>query len=326
VAGLAGIGAINFNMALPVIVIAIFAIGNRLLFTVSVAALLVVAGGWQMLELSASQGRLTRSFFGIYSIRPGPKDSRTLLHGTTLHGVQNLGSPERQRMETSYYAPASGVGLAMQAAPALFGPNARIGVVGLGAGTLACYVRPGQAWTFFEIDPAVVRIASDPKRFTFLSLCQPRPHIELGDARLLIERSPPATADLLVVDAFSSDSIPMHLLTSEAFADYKRLLSPNGLLLMHISNRFFDLEPVVAAAAVSGGWRGAMRTYEPDATVTARNEYKSKWIALSQSPQTLDQLVRGSGEQWDPLTPRPGFAPWTDDYSSVLPLITLSGL
>jgi spermidine synthase len=214
----------------------------------------------------------------------------------------------------------------MQAAPELFGPNARIAVVGLGAGTLACYARPGQSWTFFEIDPAMVRIASDPKRFTFLSLCQPHASIELGDARLLIERSPPAAADLLVVDAFSSDSVPMHLLTSEAFADYKRLLSPNGLLLMHISNRFFDLEPVVAAAAASGGWRGAMRVYTPDTSASARNEYKSKWIALSQSPQTLDALVRGSGQQWAALAPRPGFAPWTDDHSSVLPLITLSGI
>ena len=317
---------VNLNLLLAIIVIAIFAIGNRLLFGVSVAALLVVAGGWQVLELSASEGRLTRSFFGIYSVRPGPNDSRTLVHGTTLHGVQNLGSPERERMETSYYAPPSGVGLAMQAAPELFGPNVRIAVVGLGAGTLACYARPGQSWTFFEIDPAVVRIASDPKRFTFLSLCQPHARIELGDARLLIERSPPATADLLVVDAFSSDSVPMHLLTSEAFADYKRLLSPNGLLLMHISNRFFDLEPVVAAAAASGGWRGAMRVYTPDTSASARNEYKSRWIALSQSPQTLDGLVRGSGRQWEALTPRPGFAPWTDDHSSVLPLITLSGI
>jgi spermidine synthase len=229
-------------------------------------------------------------------------------------------------METSYYAPRSGVGLAMQAAPGLFGPNARIAVVGLGAGTLACYARPGQTWTFFEIDPAVVRIASDPRRFTFLSRCQPAAHIEIGDARLLIERSPPAAADVLVVDAFSSDSVPMHLLTAEAFADYKRLLGPRGLLLMHISNRFFDLKPVVAAAAASGGWQGAARFYMPDESARVRNEFGSRWIALSQSPQTLDRLIRGSGEQWEPLTPRPGFAPWTDDHASVLPLITLSGV
>jgi spermidine synthase len=317
---------ISLNLILVVVGIAIFAIGNRLLLAVSVAALLVVAGGWQMLELSASQGRMVRSFFGIYSVRPGPNDSRTLVHGTTLHGVENLGSPQRERMETSYYATRSGVGLAMQAAPGLFGTNARITLVGLGAGTLACYARPGQNWTFLEIDPAVVRIASDPRRFSFLALCKPDAHIRIGDARLLIERSTPASTDLLVVDAFSSDSIPMHLLTREAFADYRRLLSPNGLLLIHISNRFFDLRPVVAAAAASGGWHAAARTYVPDAGGTARNEYTSKWIALSQSQQTLDRLVSGSGEEWEALTPRRGFAPWTDDHASVLPLITLSGL
>ena len=201
---------------------------------------------------------MTRSFFGIYSIRPGPDNSRLLVHGTTVHGVQNLGSPERERMATTYYVPLSGVGLAMDGdAEQLFGPGARIGIVGLGTGTLACYARPGEQWTFYEIDPAVVRIARDPQRFTFLSSCKPGRPIKVGDARLLIEGEPPATTDLLVVDAFSSDAVPMHLLTREAFADYRRLLSPSGLLLVHISNRYLDLMPVVAAAAADGiGRRG----------------------------------------------------------------------
>ena len=129
-----------------------------------------------------ASGTMTRSYFGIYSIEPGP-NSRMLVHGTTLHGVQNLGSPERNRMETSYYAPRWGVGLAMNAAPALFGAGARVAVVGLGAGTLACYAQPTQRWTFYEIDPAVVRIARDPSRFTFLSGCAPGARIKIGDAR-----------------------------------------------------------------------------------------------------------------------------------------------
>ena len=326
VLGPSDVQVMNFNTVLVIVVIAIFAIGNRLLFTTSVAALLVAAGGWQMLQLSASPGRLTRSFFGIYSVRTGANDSRTLVHGTTLHGVQNLGSPQRERMETSYYATRSGVGLAMQAVPALYGPNARIALVGLGAGTLACYAKAGQDWTFLEIDPAVVHLARDSGRFSFLARCKPDAHIDIGDARLLIERSAPASANLLVLDAFSSDSIPMHLLTREAFADYKRLLSPDGLLLIHISNRFFDLRPVVAAAAESGGWHASARFYLPDAGGIARNEVGSKWIALSPSASTLETLTRGSGQKWDPLVPRPGFAPWTDDHASVLPLITLSGL
>lgn len=308
-----------------VLAVAITAIGNRLLFAASVASLLILGGGWERIELSLAPGTVTRSFFGIYSVRPGPRQSRMLLHGTTLHGMQNLGSPERERMPTTYYAPASGVGLAMQHAPQLFGPNARIALVGLGTGTLACYARPGQDWTFYEIDPADVRIARDPRRFTFLSRCKPDAHIEIGDARLLIERERPSSADLLVLDAFSSDSIPMHLLTREAFADYRRLLSPGGLLLVHISNRFLDLRPVVAAAAEEGGWLAVLRSYQPDAPARARNEGASTWIALSQSPDALARLVRDGRQQWEPLLRRQGFTAWTDDHASILPLISLSG-
>ena len=115
---------------------------------------------------------------------------------------------------------------------------------------MACYARPGQSWTFYEIDPAIVRIATDPSKFRFLDLADPA--IVIGDARLTLDRAPPASADLLVVDAFSSDSIPMHLMTREAFGVYRRHLRPGGLLLVHISNRYLDLKPVVAAAATEG--------------------------------------------------------------------------
>lgn len=310
---------------IALIVIAVVAIGNRALFTASIASLLIAAGGWERLELSASPGKVTRSFFGIYSIRPGAHYSRMLLHGTTLHGIQNLGSPDRERMATTYYAPRSGVGLAMADLPEMFGAAARIAVVGLGAGTLACYARPGQEWTFYEIDPAVVRIARDPERFSFVSRCKPDARIKIGDARLLIEREPAGTVDMLVLDAFSSDSVPMHLLTREAFADYRQLLAPRGLLLVHISNRFLDLEPVVAAAAGAGAWSATKRTYRPDAVAAGQNESGSKWIALSPSRETLDRLIGDSAERWDPLQHRQGFAPWTDDHASVLPLISLLG-
>jgi SAM-dependent methyltransferase len=316
----------NFNRAatIAIITVAIFAIGNRTLFTVATAALLLSAGGWDRLKLSAEPGTLTRSFFGIYLIKPGAGNSRVLVHGTTLHGIQNRGSPERERMATTYYAPLSGVGLAMQSAEGLSGPHARIGIVGLGTGTLSCYARPGQAWTFYEIDPAAVGIATDSRRFTFLSRCKPDARIEVGDARLLIERAPTASTDLLVLDAFSSDSVPMHLLTREAFADYRRVLAPNGLLMVHISNRYLDLQPVVAAAAASGGWSARVRRYRPDAAGFDRNETGSDWVALSLNPGVLDRLVTGSGERWVPLRSRPRFAPWTDDHASVLPLIDFS--
>ena len=311
----------NRLAGLAILAVAIVAIGNRMLFTASVAALLMVAGGWQRIEYSATPGKMTRSFFGIYSIREGPNNSRVLVHGTTVHGVQNLGAPERERMATTYYVPLSGVGLAMNAAPRIFGPDARFGLVGLGTGTLACYARPGERWTIYEIDPAVVRIARDPERFTFLSRCNPDAPIKVGDARLLIEREPPASTDLLVVDAFSSDAVPMHLLTREAFADYRRLLSDRGLLLVHISNRYLDLMPVVAAAAADGGWNARLRSYRPSREQSRLNEYGSDWIALSPSRETIDQLAAAGGGRWTPLAPRPGFTPWTDDHASVLPLI-----
>jgi len=316
-------GEANRITGLVILTIAIVAIGNRVLFACAVAALLMAAGGWQRLEYSATPGKMTRSFFGIYSIRQGPNNSRLLTHGTTVHGVENLGSPERERMETTYYVPLSGVGLAMGAREQLYGPAARVAIVGLGSGTLACYARPGEQWTFYEIDPAVARIARDPQRFSFLSRCAPDVPIKIGDARLLIERERPATADLLVVDAFSSDAVPMHLLTREAFADYRRLLSPNGLLLVHISNRYLDLMPVVAAAAADGNWQARLRSYRPDRAHMRLNEYGSDWIALAQSPATIDGLVRSGGDSWEELPARPGFRPWTDDHASVLPLIKL---
>jgi spermidine synthase len=278
-------------------------------------------GGWEKLALSASPGKMNRSFFGVYSIRPGSNNSRLLVHGTTIHGIQNLGSEARERMATSYYAPPSGVGLAMAAAPRLFGDRARIGVVGLGSGTLACYAHPGQQWTFYEIDPLVARIASDPGQFSFLSRCRPGVPVVIGDARLTLEHGPAAADDLLVVDAFSSDSVPMHLLTTEAFAAYRRHLRPRGLLLVHISNRYLDLRPVVAAAAAAGGWQARIRAYRPDAAEQARNYSGSIWIALSPAPQTVDRLVALSGAQWQPLRLEPGFAAWTDDHASLLPLI-----
>jgi len=245
-----------------------------------------------------------------------------LVHGTTVHGLQNL-TPGHETDPTSYYAPKSGVGLAMRLVTS---PTARVGVVGLGAGTLACYAHPGQEWRFYEIDPAIVAIAENPKRFVFLSRCLPHVPIVIGDARLRLAEAPQAGLDVLVIDAFSSDSVPMHLLTSEAFADYRRVLAPNGLLMVHISNRYLDLRPVVAAAATTGGWTASLRRYRPDPAGFALNETGSDWVAMSLNPQVVERLVTGTGEQWTPLRPRRGFAPWTDDHSSVLPLIDLSQL
>jgi len=307
------------------IAISLVALGNRILFAMTVGALMLSMGGWEKLSRSAAPGRMTRSFFGVYSIGPAAGNARVLVHGTTIHGIQNRGSPEREMMATSYYASASGVGIALAAAPRLYGNAARIGVVGLGAGTLACYSRPGQRWTFYEIDPVIIGIARDPAQFTFLSRCQPDAPIIVGDARLTLERAPAASAEILVVDAFSSDSVPMHLLTREAFATYRRHLVPGGLLLVHISNRYLDMEPVIAAAA-RDGWSARVRRYMPDATELALHESGSVWVALSSSPEVIDRLASTDPQApWQVLRPRPGFAAWTDEHSSILPIIKTGG-
>ena len=304
------------DIALPAIwTIAILSIGNRPLYTVSLVALLLGSGGWDRIKASTEPGRVSRSFFGVYSIAD-TDNSRVITHGTTLHGIQNIGSPARERMTTSYYAPKSGVGLALGAADRMFGPSGRVGVVGLGAGTLACYARPGQQWLFYEIDPLVVGIARQEGQFTFLKRCLPDARVVVGDARISLAKAAPESADVLVIDAFSSDSIPIHLLTREAFDVYRRHLSPRGLLLVHISNRYLDLRPVLAAEAQAGGWQARFRFYEPTRRERDLSYAPSQWVALSRSEET----IRALPGEWTAL-PRTDLRAWTDDHASVLPII-----
>lgn len=299
--------------------LAIVAMGRRVPFAIVLACLMLSLGGWYRLELSATPGAMTRSYFGIYMVRDR-EDQRLLVHGTTVHGVQSL-TPGRERDPASYYAPDSGVGIALRGAPALFGPGARVGVVGLGAGTLACYARPGQNWRFYEIDPAMVGIARDPSAFTFLSRCLPNADIVIGDARLTLAKVPAGSLNILVIDAFSSDAIPMHLLTREALALYTRLLSPRGIVLVHISNRFLDLRPVLAAAARADGLAAAERHYVPDRRDASRHYAKSIWIAMARDPASLGRLTAMERARWKPIAVPHGFAPWTDDHGSILPLL-----
>ncbi|WP_311267236.1 fused MFS/spermidine synthase [Sphingobium sp. WCS2017Hpa-17] len=307
---------------MAIIGLAVMALGHRWLTAGMLVYLMLCLSGWEKLSQSAS-GMLTRSYFGVYGVANKGDSERILFHGTTLHGVQNR-AKDRELDPTSYYAPDSGVGLAMRHAPALFGPRARIDVVGLGAGTLACYVRPGQSWRFYEIDPAMVAIARNPADFTFLSRCQPHANIIIGDARMTLARQPAGGADLLVIDAFSSDSIPMHLLTREALDIYGQRLARDGVLLIHISNRYLDLRPVVAGDAAAEGWHARLRHYVPDKRDEGRHYAASIWVALSRDPARLDQLVRLSGrEQWQLLKPRPGFSAWTDDHASILPVLKI---
>ncbi|MEG3083782.1 fused MFS/spermidine synthase [Sphingomonas sp. PB2P12] len=297
-------------------------IGARLPYMIVLVGALVVFGGYRSLALSIEPGARVRSYFGVYTVRdePGPNGgTRELDHGTTVHGIQLRGSPARERTPTTYYSVGSGVGQAMLAAPALYGPHARIGVVGLGTGTLSCYAKPGERWRFYEIDPSVVRIARDTGQFTYLSKCLPNPDIRMGDARIALAHDASDSLDLLALDAFSSDSVPMHLMTREAFATYGRVLARDGLLLVHISNRFIDLEPVVAAAAREGGWNAVILRYRPSSLLVDRAS-ASDWVALTRDPRPI-AAIRAGDPGWAPLRPRKGFTGWTDDYSTILPLL-----
>lgn len=297
---------------------AVVAIGHRKAFAVHFAAIMLALGGWTAIDLSTIPYARERSFFGTYTLQGSFKlRVRQLLHGTTLHGVQST-VPDYKREPMTYYARESGVGRAM----ALASPDASIGFVGLGTGTLACYATPGQRWTAFEIDPAIVRIARDPRLFTYVSRCKPDLAIDLGDARLRLADHRGAF-DLLAVDAFSSDAIPLHLMTSEAFETYARSLRPGGLLLVHISNRHLDLEPVVAAIAKRQGWSAALRDYDPPNEQPSGIMFtRSQWIMLSKDKAAVQRVIdTGPAGDWRALRARPGFVAWTDDYASALPLL-----
>lgn len=316
-------------IAAAIMTIGVAVAGFRVPFLLAIAGLLIINGGWQSIQRSLDGSRM-RSYFGTYTVEASASGKiRWLMHGTTMHGMQLLDEPTRP---ISYYPASSGVGIALTRAPELYGPDASIGVVGLGTGTLACYRKPGQTWQFFEIDPLMIEIARERKIFSFIERCAPGVPITLGDARLTLAQVPNGKFDILALDAFSSDSIPLHLLTKEAFATYRRALKPDGLLLVHISNRYVDLNPVVAAEAKANGWHAALRHDSPTESLIGKGDRPSLWIALSPDSGGLAQLTGKvdkqksryrDADQWLALD-RPGKTrPWTDDYASVLPHLSL---
>lgn len=316
----------NSAAALPALVVvglgAVLSIGQRLPFAVHFAALLLGMGGWHTLGLSTERDARTRSFFGIYTVADDEeKGVRQLEHGTTLHGLQSL-IPEFETAPLSYYRLESGAGQALSALPHLFGIDARVGIVGLGVGSMICYAQRGQDWTIFEIDPVVVRIARDPELFTYVEACGESLDIVVGDARVQLDGTEDGGFDLLAIDAFSSDAIPQHLMTLEAFELYRRVLAKDGYLLVHISNRHLNLEPVVAAAAEHLGWAAAIYDDRPpEDTVGGLSFARSIWIAMAPDTERLQAMFDAGPVQsdgWRPLYEVPGFTPWTDDYSSIL--------
>lgn len=307
-------------LALALAFCGLMALGRRWGFVAVLLVTMVARGGFETLETSLA-GTRSRSYFGIYTIRDQPEaHQRMLAHGTTLHGMQYTDA--RRLRPTTYYGETSGVGIALARAPDLFGPAPRIGVVGLGTGTLACWKRPGQRWSFFEIDRAVLEL-SRARKFTFLPDCAPDAAVHLGDARIELARLPARSFDLLAIDAFSSDAIPLHLLTAEALAVYTRALDRDGLLLIHISNRYFELEPQLSASLGRLGWAARVLTDTPPASEPGLSA--SVWVAAAPRAAQLVALTAGR-DDWVPLLTDKGTRPWTDDHASILPALRWANL
>ena len=258
-----------------------------------------------------------RNFFGVHRVlRDDRHRFRWLTHGVTVHGGQRLSEMAAPRPLT-YYTPSGPVGDVFRVFTAAH-PKARVGVIGLGAGSMLYYGVPGQSWTFFEIDPAVTDVARDARYFTFLSQARASYRVVGGDARLSLARDS-TVYDLLALDAFASDAIPAHLFTREAVRLYMSRLPPHGLLVMHISNRFFDLGPVVASLAADGRLASLHRVDgEPD-DVEITGKFGSHWAVLARESATLAPLA--ANPDWRPIEGGERLRVWTDDYSSVLPLL-----
>jgi spermidine synthase len=216
-------------------------------------------------------------------------------------------------MPLTYYHPDAPMAETLRAVPGVVGGR-RLGVVGLGTGAIACDGRNGDRWTFYEIDASIARIAADPSKFRFLSACAPRAAIVLGDARLTLSRAPEHGLDYLLIDAFNSDSIPIHLMTQEALALYLSRVTPDGLVVLHITSRHLELESVVAALVRDTGVRAVIKRDKPPPAKTLDDRVGSVVVALSRSPEALAPLTVRRG--WRPLRDR-GVRPWSDDFSNV---------
>ncbi len=298
-----------FGIFIPALALMSFS-ARRWRFALGIATCLLVP----VMTESADTIATYRSFFGIYRIvMMDQGHTRLLLHGTTLHGAESL-LPGEETLPLSYYSHEGPFGRFFAA----FAPGAiqRVAVVGLGAGSLACYAQPGQDWTYYEIDPLVERLARDPHTFQFLAKCGNRPRVLLGDARLTLAAAPDGSYDVLVLDAFSSDSIPMHLLTREALALYLRKLAPGGTLLFHISSRTLDLRPVIGALAADAGVPARMMLDHPPAGTSVWRREAALVVALAGHGGDLSRFDRSEG--WQDLPPAGTRSLWTDQRSDIL--------
>jgi SAM-dependent methyltransferase len=295
-------------------------VDNRTLIGPALIASAATAySGWQYVDF-VQQGTIVmqRSFHGTLRVRETGSEEqqvRRLLHGVIMHGEQFTVASDRLEPGT-YYARSSGIGLAIAARQAA-GPVA-MGFVGLGVGTLSAYGRAGDLLRFYELDPQVIDVAQ--RHFTYLGASRAAIEFVIGDARLSLERElsrgGPRGYDVLAIDAFSSDSIPVHLITREAIELYARHLAPDGIIAVHISNRFLDLKPVLANIARATGLAAQLVSDSPQDDRTASS---TDWVLLARDPAVLgDPQIAGRAE---PLDPVPGFSLWTDQFNNLLDVL-----
>lgn len=260
-----------------------------------------------------------RSFFGVYrAMREPERNLHVIFHGTTLHGAQNL-HPKKRLQPLSYYHPSGPAGEAFKAL-AENGLNKPVAIVGLGAGAMACYGKPGQGFVFYEIDALVERIARDQTLFTYLRDCLPRVSVQIGDARVTVARAAGHTYGIFVLDAFSGDAIPIHLLTREAVELYLSKLAPDGVLLFHISNRHMDLVPVVDRIAAELKLTAFLRhDIEVSDVERAEGRQPSTWAILARQPRLLERFRNDSS--WQPLNGDRKGDLWTDQYSNIIKVL-----
>jgi SAM-dependent methyltransferase len=292
----------------------------RLLAKVALAAGLcayLVALGLIFRESVKPYRYVSRNFYAQLRVRDDgdPKTDRDarrkLIHGTINHGQQMLRA-EYSRLPVSYFCPQSGIGRAMSA---LEGSPRRIGILGLGCGTLAAYGRPGDTIRIYEINPQVIQIARS--QFTYLQDTPARLELALGDARLVLESEPSQQFDVLVMDAFSGDSVPVHLITREAFRNYFRHLKPNGIVAVNVSNRYLNLQPVMAAAAAEFGKVALLYEYYADEEDFLC--FDCTWVLImDRNTAAAHPALEKAGAL---LKPRPGFRAWTDDFSNLFGIL-----
>jgi hypothetical protein len=278
----------------------------------AVAIGVMLTGGYYISSYVRSSLVMERNFYGSLRVnedKPGTEDEiRTLVHGTVIHGKQ-FTAPDRRREHITYYGPSSGVGLAVNY---LRHSRLKVGVIGLGAGSLAAYAQPGDVFRFYEINPLVEKLARS--EFTYLANCRGKTEIILGDGRLSLEREPDQQYDLLVVDAFSGDSVPVHLLTRQAMELYFRHVKPGGILALNITNSHLDLASVVEKLSLALGKRAVLVTNNED---KVREINHARWALVSSKPIASSAIQNAATR----LVSRPDLRVWTDDYNNLFQIL-----